>query len=114
MRTVIIRLRLLLTDFRLDLQVWKTILFFSPYSPATSPFLVTCFNFPISAMEKNFVTHGAIASRLHVAIEYLSNFNHVSTIETKKQLPLPNPVKALSTITTTILTNVLLLSPMRL
>ena len=39
--------------------------------------------------------------RLHVAVEYLSMFNHVSTNKTKKQLPLPNPVKRLSTITTT-------------
>ena len=51
--------------------------------------------------EKNFVTHGAIVSRLHVAVEYLSKFNHVLTNKTKKQLPLPNPVKRPSTITTT-------------
>ena len=86
-------------SFRSTSPEYNTI--FSPYSPATSPCLVTCFNFLISAMEKNFVTHGAIASRLHVVVEYLSNFNHVSTIKNKKQLPLPNPVKALSTITTT-------------
>ena len=75
---------------------------FSSYAPATIPCLVTCFKILILPTEKNFVTHGAIVSRLHVAVEYLSKFNHVSTKKTKKQLPLPNPVKSLSTITTTI------------
>ena len=65
------------------------------------PCLVTCFKFLILPTEKNFVTRGAIVSRLHVAVEYLSKFNHVSTNKTKKQRPLPNPVKKLSTITTT-------------
>ena len=74
---------------------------FSPYAPAATPCLVTCFKFLILPTEKNFVTHGAIISRLHVAVEYLSKFNHVSTNKTKKQLPLPNPAKRLSTITTT-------------
>ena len=75
---------------------------FSSYAPATIPCLVTCFKILILPTEKNFVTHGAIVSRLHVAVEYLSKFNHVSTNKTKKKLPLPNPVKRLSTITTTI------------
>ena len=61
------------------------------------PCLVTCLKFLILPTEKNFVTRGATVSRLHVAVE----FNHVSTNKTKKQLPLPNPVKKLSTITTT-------------
>ena len=74
---------------------------FAPYAPATIPCLVTCFKILILPTEKNFVTHGAIVSRLHVAVEYLSKFNHVSTNKTKKRLPLPNPVKRLSTITTT-------------
>ena len=74
---------------------------FSPYAPATIPCLVTCFKIPILSTEKSFVTHGAIVFRLLVAVEYLSKFNHVSTNKTKKQLPLPNPVKRLSTITTT-------------
>ena len=74
---------------------------FSPYAPATIPCLVTCFKILILPTEKNFVTHGAIVSRLHVAVEYLSKFNLVSTNKTKKQLPLPNPLKRLSTITTT-------------
>ena len=67
----------------------------------TIPCLVTCFKILILPTEKNFVTHGAIVSRLHVAVEYLSKFNHVSTNKTKKQLNLPNPVKRLSTITLT-------------
>ena len=74
---------------------------FSSYAPATIPCLVTCFKILILPTEKNFVAHGAIVSRLHVAVEYLSKCNHVSTNKTKKQLPLPNLVKRLSTITTT-------------
>ena len=57
---------------------------FSPYKPATIPCLVTCFKFLIVPKEKNFVTHGAIVSRLHAAVEYLSKVNHVSTNKTKK------------------------------
>ena len=64
---------------------------------------MTCFTFlilPHGAII--FLTHGAIVSRLHVTVEYLSKFNHVSTNKTKKkQLPLPNPEKRISTITTT-------------
>ena len=78
---------------------------FSSYAPATIPCLVTCFKILILPTEKNFVTHGAIVSRLHVAVEYLSKFNHVSTNKTKKQLPLPNSAKRLSTITTTTTSN---------
>ena len=74
---------------------------FSSYAPAMIPCLVTCFKSLILPTEKKFITHGAIVSRLHVAVEYLSKLNHVSTNKTKKQLPLPNPVKRLSTITTT-------------
>ena len=74
---------------------------FSSYAPATIPCLVTCFKILILPTEKKLVTHGAIVSRLHVAVEYLSKFIHVSTNKTKKQLPLPNPAKRLSTITTT-------------
>ena len=73
---------------------------FSSYAPATIPCLVTCFKILILPTEKNFVAHGAIVSRLHVAVKYLSKCNHVSTNKTKKQLPLPNLVKRLSTITT--------------
>ena len=67
---------------------------FSSYAAATIPCLVTCFKFLIVPTEKSFVNRGAIVSRLHVAVEYLSKFNHVSTHKTKKkQLLLPNPVK---------------------
>ena len=72
----------------------------SPYAPATIHCLVTRFKILILPTERNFVIHGAIVIRLHVAVEYLSKFNHVSTNKTKKQLPLHNPVKRLSTITT--------------
>ena len=58
---------------------------FSSYAPATIPCLVTCFKFLILPTEKNIVTHGAIVSRLHVAVEYLSKFIHVSTNKTKKK-----------------------------
>ena len=54
----------------LNIQVRKIV--FSPYSPATIPCLVTCFKILILPTEKNFVTHGSIVSRLHVAVEYLS------------------------------------------
>ena len=74
---------------------------FSPYASATLACHMTCFKILILPEEKNFVTHGAIVSRLHVAVEYLSKLNHVLTNKTKKQLPLPNPVKQHSTITTT-------------
>ena len=53
-------------------------IFFSPYAPAAIPCLVTFFQILNLPTEKNFVTHGAIVSRLHVALEYLSQFNHVS------------------------------------
>ena len=57
---------------------------FSPYATATIPCLVTCVKFLIFPTDKNFVTHGDIVSRLNVAGEYLSKFNHVSTNKTKK------------------------------
>ena len=60
-----------------------------------------CFKILILPTGKFFVTHGAIVSRLHVAVEYLSKFNHVSTNKTEKKFPLSHPVKRLSTITTT-------------
>ena len=62
---------------------------------------MTCFKILILPTGINSVTPGAIVSRLHFAVEYLSKFDHVSTNKTKKQLPLPNPVKRPSTITTT-------------
>ena len=74
---------------------------FSSFAPATIPCLVTCFKILILPTEKNFVAHGVIVSRLHVAVEYLSKCNHVLSNKTKKQLPLPNLVERLSTITTT-------------
>ena len=84
---------------------------FSPYASVPIPCLLTCFKFLILPTEKNFVTRGAIVSRLHVAVEYLSKFNHVSTNKTNKQLPLPNPVKKSQPLLQ-LLTNMLLLSPM--
>ena len=109
MRTVIIRLRLLSMVVRLVLVIGILLedtgpednTVFSPYAPATIPCLVTCFKILILPTEKDFFTQCAIFSRLHVAVEYLSKFNLVSDNKTKKQLPLPNPVKRLSTITTT-------------
>ena len=62
---------------------------------------MTCFKILILLTAKIFFTRGAIVSCLHVAVEYLSKFNLVSSNKTKKQLLLPNPVKGLSTITTT-------------
>ena len=48
---------------------------FSPYAPVPIPCLVTCFKFLILPTEKNFVTFGAIVSRLYIAVEYLSKSN---------------------------------------
>ena len=70
---------------------------FSPYAPATIPCLMTCLKFFVLPTEKNFVTHGAIVSRLQVAGENLSKVNHVYRNKNKKQLPFPNLVKRLST-----------------
>ena len=56
----------------------------SSYAAATIPCLMTCFKFLILPKKKSFVTRGAIVSRLHVAVEYLSKFNYVSTNKTKK------------------------------
>ena len=74
---------------------------FSPYAPAPIPCLVTCFKFLILPTEKNFATFGAIVSRLHIGVEYLSKSNQHSINKIKKQLPSPVREKVLSTITTT-------------
>ena len=60
---------------------------FSPYAPVPIPCLVTCFKFLILPTEKNFITFGAIVSRLHIAVEYLSKSNQLSINKIKKQLP---------------------------
>ena len=78
---------------------------FSPYAPAATPCLVTCFKFLILPTEKNFVTFGAIISRLHIAVEYLSKSNQLSINKIKKQLPSPVREKVLSEITTTTTSN---------
>ena len=74
---------------------------FSLYAPTTIPRLVTCFKFLILPTEKNFITFGAIVSRLKVAVEYLSKSNQLSMNKNKKQLPSPVSEKVLSTITNT-------------
>ena len=61
---------------------------FSPYASATIVCLVTCFKFLFLPTEKNFVTFGAIVSRLHVAVEYLSNSNQLSKKQNKKTPPI--------------------------
>ena len=74
---------------------------FSPYAPVAILYLVICFKFLILPTEKNFVTFGAIVSRLHVAVEYLSKSNQLSISKIEKQLPSPVREKVLSTITPT-------------
>ena len=59
------------------------------------------FKFLILPTEKNFVTFGAIVSRLHFAVEYLSKSNQLSRNKIKKQLQSPVLEKVFSTITTT-------------
>ena len=46
---------------------------FSPYAPVPIPCLVTCFKFLILPTKINFVTFGAIVSRLHIAVEFCQN-----------------------------------------
>ena len=85
---------------------------FSPYASVPIPCLVTCFKFLVLPTEKNFVTRGAIVSRLHVAVEYLSKFNHVSTNKTKKTTSFAQSCEKNSQPLLQLLTNMLLLSPM--
>ena len=85
---------------------------FSPYAPATIPCLVTCFKILILLTEKNFVTHCAIVSRLHVAVEYLSKFSLVSTNNTKNSFLCLTLLKDSQSLLLSLLTNVLILSPM--
>ena len=47
-------------------------IFDSLYVPAVIPCLVNCFKLLIQPTQKDFVKRGAIISRLHVAVEYLS------------------------------------------
>ena len=82
--------------------VRKTI-FDSLYVPAVIPCLVNCFKLLIQPTQKDFVKRGAIISRLHVAVEYLSKSTSSSSV-TKNQKQLPAPlseatVKSISTLT---------------
>ena len=83
-----------------DTSLEDTIVF-SAYVLVPVPCLVTCFKFLILPTDKNFVTFGAIVSRLHIAVEYLSKSKQLSKNKIKKQIPSPVREKVLSTITTT-------------
>ena len=64
-------------------------IFDSLYVPAVIPCLVNCFKLLIQPTQKNFVKRGAIISRLHVAVEYLSKSTSAVTKNNQKQLPAP-------------------------
>ena len=62
-------------------------IFDSLYVPAVIPCLVNCFKLLIHPTQKDFVKRGAIISRLHVAVEYLSKSTSSSVTKNQKQLP---------------------------
>ena len=64
-------------------------IFKSLYVPAVTPCLVNCFKLLIQPTQKDFVKRGAIISRLHVAVEYLSKSTSSSVTKNQKQLPAP-------------------------
>ena len=77
-------------------------IFDSLYVPAVIPCLVNCFKLLIQPTQKDFVKRGAIISRLHVAVEYLSKSTSAVT-KNQKQLPAPlneATAKSISTFTT--------------
>ena len=77
--------------------------FDSLYVPAVIPCLVNCFKLLIQPTQKDFVKRGAIISRLHVAVEYLSKSTSSAVTKNQKQLPAPlseATAKSISTFTT--------------
>ena len=89
-------------------------IFDSLYVPAVIPCLVNCFKLLIQPTQKDFVKRGAIISRLHVAVEYLSKSTS-SVTKNQKQLPAPLSEATAKSINLLILlrpTNVLLQSLM--
>ena len=64
-------------------------IFDSLYVPAVIPCLVNCCKILIQPTQKNFVKRGAIISRLHVAVEYLSKSTSTVTENNQKQLSAP-------------------------
>ena len=70
------------------------------------PCLVNCFKLLIQPTQKDFVKRGAIISRLHVAVEYLSKSTSSSSVtRNQKKLPAPSSeatVKSNSTLTVNI------------
>ena len=62
--------------------------FDSLYVLEVIPCLVNCFKLLIQPTQKDFVKRGAIISRLHVAVEYLSKSTS-SVTKNQKQLPTP-------------------------
>ena len=63
-------------------------IFDSLYVPAVIPCLVNCFKLLIQPTQKDFVKRGAIISRLHVAVEYLSKSTS-SVTKNEEHLPAP-------------------------
>ena len=76
-------------------------IFDSLYVPAVIPCLVNCFKLLIQPTQKDFVKRGAIISRLHVAVEYLSKSTSSSSVtKNQKQLPAPLSEAAAKSIST--------------
>ena len=76
-------------------------IFDSLYVPAVIPYLVNCFKLLIQPTQKDFVKRGAIISRLHVAVEYLSKSTSSSSVtKNQKQLPAPLSEAAAKSIST--------------
>ena len=78
-------------------------IFDSLFVPSVIPCLVNCFKLLIQPTQKNFVKRGAIISRLHVAVEYLSKSTSSAVTKNQKQLPAPlseATAKSISTFTT--------------
>ena len=74
-------------------------IFDSLYVPAVIPCLVNCFKLLIQPTQKDFVKRGAIISRLHVAVEYLSKSTS-SVAKNQKKLPAPLNEAAATSIST--------------
>ena len=72
------------------------------YVPAVIPCLVNCFKLLTQPKQKDLVKRGAIISRLHVAVEYLSKSTSYSVTKNQKKLPAPlseATAKSISTLT---------------
>ena len=78
-------------------------IFDSLYVPAVIPCLGNCFKLLFQPTQKDFVKRGAIISRLHVAVEYLSKSTSSSVTKNQNKFPAPlseATAKSISSFTT--------------